>query len=132
MKTSQNTRILKLLSDGEWHSHHEIYALSCVGHSRIAELRKHGYVIEKRQFTVYGKQVWEYRLVGEVNGGDAPRVIPQAESDRLGTRNPQGSDSPPLTSSTDQPGQSQTLITRTGVRGVVSAEHLHADTLDLV
>jgi hypothetical protein len=39
---------------------------------------------------------------------------------------------PSVTSLTDQPGQSQILITRTGVRGIVSAEHLHADTLDLV
>jgi len=35
---SQSARVLALLSDGKPHSHHEIYALGCVGHSCIDEL----------------------------------------------------------------------------------------------
>lgn len=38
-------RVLALLSDGKPHTHHEIYALHVVGHSRIADLRKRGHVI---------------------------------------------------------------------------------------
>ena len=124
MKPSQNTRILKLLSDGEWHGHHSLYAIGCVAHSRISELRKHGYVIEKRQFTVYGKQVWEYRLVGEVEASEYPRGG-HAVRGEFESLYPLAS-----TSSTDQPGQSQILITRTGVRGIVSAEHFHDDTIE--
>lgn len=37
--------MLKLLSDGEWHSSHQVYALRVVAHSRVAELRKRGHVI---------------------------------------------------------------------------------------
>ena len=42
---SQSARVLALLSDGKPHSHHEIYALGCVGHSRIDELRRRGHRI---------------------------------------------------------------------------------------
>ena len=43
---THNERVLELLSDGKPHSHHEIYGLFVVGHSRIADLRKRGHVIE--------------------------------------------------------------------------------------
>lgn len=38
-------RVLDLLSDGAPHSHHELYALHVIGHSRIADLRRDGYTI---------------------------------------------------------------------------------------
>ena len=43
---THNEKVLALLSDGEPHSHHEIYGLFVIGHSRIADLRKRGHVIE--------------------------------------------------------------------------------------
>lgn len=43
---THNDRVLNLLSDGEWHSHHELYALHVIAHSRVSELRRRGYVIE--------------------------------------------------------------------------------------
>ncbi len=44
---THNERVLELLSDGKPHSHHEIYALYVIGHSRIADLRKQGYRINQ-------------------------------------------------------------------------------------
>jgi hypothetical protein len=38
-------RVLGLLTDGEPHSHHELYALHVVAHSRVSDLRKRGHVI---------------------------------------------------------------------------------------
>jgi len=42
---THNERVLALLSDGKPHTHHEIYGLFVIGHSRIADLRKRGHVI---------------------------------------------------------------------------------------
>ena len=40
-------RVLQLLSDHRPHSHHELYALHVIAHSRISDLRKRGHVIEQ-------------------------------------------------------------------------------------
>ncbi len=47
MDVTDNERVLALLSDRLPHSHHEIYGLFVVGHSRIADLRRQGHVIER-------------------------------------------------------------------------------------
>lgn len=39
-------RVLALLSDRKPHSHHELYALHVIAHSRIADLRRDGHEIE--------------------------------------------------------------------------------------
>lgn len=39
--------VLRLLSDRKPHSHHELYGLGCVAHSRISDLRRDGYRIEQ-------------------------------------------------------------------------------------
>lgn len=44
---THNERVLGLLRDGKPHTHHEIYALYVVGHSRISDLRAQGHVIEQ-------------------------------------------------------------------------------------
>jgi hypothetical protein len=46
-RQSQNAQILELLSGGQWVGHHRLYEIGCVAHSRIAELRTRGYVIEQ-------------------------------------------------------------------------------------
>jgi hypothetical protein len=38
-------RVLDLLADGEPHSHHELYQLGCVAHSRVSDLRRDGHEI---------------------------------------------------------------------------------------
>jgi hypothetical protein len=38
-------RVLELLSDGEPHTHLEVYALNVIAHSRIADLRRDGHEI---------------------------------------------------------------------------------------
>lgn len=38
-------RVLQLLKDGKPHTHHEIYGLGCIGHSRVADLRRDGHKI---------------------------------------------------------------------------------------
>lgn len=45
---SQCDRILEILSDRRWHSHHEFYGW-CVLHSRISELRRRGHTIRTRR-----------------------------------------------------------------------------------
>lgn len=42
---THDEKVLALLSDGQPHTHHEIYALHVVGHSRVASLRAKGYRI---------------------------------------------------------------------------------------
>lgn len=44
---THNEKVLQLLRDGKPHSHHELYALHVIAHSRVADLRKRGYVIEQ-------------------------------------------------------------------------------------
>jgi hypothetical protein len=67
---SQSQRILSLLGDHRWHTHRELYALGCVAHSRLADLRKRGYEIEKRHHVTNGETIYEYRLPdGEVEEG---------------------------------------------------------------
>lgn len=53
-------KVLRLLSDGEPHTHHELYALGVMGHSRVSDLRKDGHRIDKSR-NQYGDYV--YRLV---------------------------------------------------------------------
>jgi hypothetical protein len=60
--------VLELLSDGKAHSHHEIYALNVIAHSRISELRnRRGYGIEqwREEDARTGETVYFYRLVSE-------------------------------------------------------------------
>ena len=38
-------RVLQVLKDGKPHSHHELYQLGCVAHSRISDLRRDGHKI---------------------------------------------------------------------------------------
>lgn len=47
-------RVLQLLKDGNPHSHHELYGLGCVAHSRISDLRRDGHRIRAwREGDVY-------------------------------------------------------------------------------
>lgn len=68
---THNERVLNLLKDHKPHTHHELYALRVIGHSRIADLRRQGHVIA----------VWRegdnylYRLLSdgrEANGATDP------------------------------------------------------------
>jgi hypothetical protein len=69
-------RILELLSDGRWHNHHELYALNVVAHSRIAELRERGHVIDHRRVVgADGEPDYLYQLISSPR---ARVVRPQA------------------------------------------------------
>lgn len=60
---SQCEKIMRVLEDGEWHTTSEILrAVPSIVHSRIAELRKRGYIIEHER-TGSGAQGSRYRLV---------------------------------------------------------------------
>ncbi|MFN0092886.1 MAG: hypothetical protein ACKVWR_21840 [Acidimicrobiales bacterium] len=55
-RTPQNTkrvthadRLLAVLSDGEWHSHRDLYRLGLIVHSRASDLRARGYRVEMRR-----------------------------------------------------------------------------------
>ncbi len=67
---THNQRVLELLSDGEPHSHHELYDLRVVAHSRVAALRAQGHRIACwRQDGLH----W-YRLLDEPHGGNVGLV----------------------------------------------------------
>lgn len=70
--------VLELLQDGEAHSHHELYALNVVAHSRIAELRRRGFVIESwREAGRAGEPAYMYRLVSSPAETDLRRPAPR-------------------------------------------------------
>lgn len=68
-------QVLQLLSDGQPHSHHEMYELRVMAHSRVADLRRIGYTVECwREDGMY----W-YRLLDDgrlANGaGESPLPV---------------------------------------------------------
>lgn len=65
---THNERVLKLLSDGQPHSHHELYDLRVVAHSRVAALRKMGHTIECWR----ADGLHWYRLLDERHGINPP------------------------------------------------------------
>lgn len=65
---THNAKVLALLSDGQPHSHHELYDLRVVAHSRVAALRAQGHTIE--HWRADGLH-W-YRLLDERHGIDPP------------------------------------------------------------
>ncbi len=83
MKTTHNAIVLEVLADGDWHDHLELYALNVIAHSRVAELRKLGYTIERAvRVDGGGKRHYRYRLAG-VPAGGCPfevQLEPQAQA----------------------------------------------------
>jgi len=67
---THNERVLDLLADGEWHDHHELYALHVIAHSRISELRRRGHLIEIRR----DGDLYLYRLVSGPTVPQAPAL----------------------------------------------------------
>ena len=88
---THNEKVLALLSDGEPHTHHEIYGLFVIGHSRIADLRKRGHVIESWR----DGDDYMYRLCSE--GPSVPPASPQT-----GSESEPGAAEIPLTASSEQ------------------------------
>lgn len=43
---THDAKVLALLSDGKPHTHHELYALHVIAHSRVSSLRAKGHLIE--------------------------------------------------------------------------------------
>lgn len=66
-KPTHCERVLELLGDGNAHNHHELYALGVIAHSRIADLRRRGYVIEQWRDTDArtSESLYWYQLVSE-------------------------------------------------------------------
>ncbi len=55
-------QVLRLLSDNQPHSHLEGYRLGVMLHSRVADLRKDGYMVK----CWYENKAWMYQLFGSV------------------------------------------------------------------
>ena len=69
-------KVLALLADGRWHDHHALYALNVIAHSRVAELRKRGHVIQhERRGDLYC-----YRLIFSPEAAPAPPLPGQQSS----------------------------------------------------
>ena len=84
---THNERVLRLLSDGQPHSHRELYGLYVIAHSRVSDLRKRGHDIEAWR----DGDDYMYRLC---SGG--PSAVPTA-GDRLPSE-PSVADAPPSAS----------------------------------
>jgi hypothetical protein len=71
---SQTDQILMLLSDGQWHDTTQLHAIGWRYTSRLHDLRKRGYVLEKRRTA--DRRIEEWRLVatpgGRIPGGGRP------------------------------------------------------------
>lgn len=65
-------RVLELLSDGQPHTHHELYALHVIAHSRISDLRKQGHLIEQWR----DGDDYLYRLLDERRRDDGTGTVP--------------------------------------------------------
>jgi biotin operon repressor len=111
---SGTQRLLDRLSDGKFHSHDTLYRdLGVMVHSRVADLRRKGYVIHvRRQWDKHQRRnYWYYRLASNEpsalpgEGHSAPSLVAEAAADgSLGARttamaegilSPDGSLSPP-------------------------------------
>jgi hypothetical protein len=79
-------RVLQLLKDGRPHSHHELYGLGCVAHSRVSDLRRDGHTIEQWR----DGDLYLYRLVlNEAAADPSLMVRPAAASlSTLASSNP--------------------------------------------
>lgn len=73
-------RVLDLLADGRPHTHHELYALHVIGHSRIADLRRDGHMIEQWR----DGEDYLYRLVSRVESQSLPSPDGSASCDSTG------------------------------------------------
>ena len=81
---THNEKVLALLSDGKPHTHHEIYGLYVIGHSRIADLRKRGHVIESWR----DGDDYLYQLCAGEPSAPSPRLTADSSEEseaRLGT-----------------------------------------------
>lgn len=88
---THNQRVLELLSDGEPHSHLELYDLRVIAHSRVAALRKQGHTIDCwRSDGLH----WYHLADGGLSG--AARVATTPPVDSLATANASVPLSPPL------------------------------------
>lgn len=75
-RKTHNALVLEVLADGGWHDHHELYALNVIVHSRVADLRKLGYSIERStSSTEAGESRYLYRLTGVAPVDLTPRVL---------------------------------------------------------
>lgn len=75
-------RVLALLSDGEPHSHHSLYGLRVIAHSRVADLRKRGHVIDC--WVEEGTHYYQLRLLDQRDedcgaGDPPPQAVPLIE-----------------------------------------------------
>lgn len=75
---THDEKVLRLLSDGLPHSHHELYGLHVIAHSRVASLRKKGHNIAAwRERDVYLYQL----LLNEPSAtDDGTRVLPCSDA----------------------------------------------------
>jgi hypothetical protein len=68
-------RVLDLLSDGRWHPTYDLQVgLGVMCHSRIAELRSRGHLIEKRRTDGHGLHAYEYRLASTPGAATEPQA----------------------------------------------------------
>jgi len=77
---THKARVLELLRDGKPHSHMEGYRLGVMLHSRVADLRADGHVIE----CWHERGQYLYRLVSAVTEGRVPRASADSRPGTVG------------------------------------------------
>lgn len=105
---THNARVLQLLSDRRPHSHHELYALHVIAHSRVADLRAMGHDIEAwRDGEDYFYQLVRDRDLGTVPAGS----VAEGDSEAHLATSSQGP-SPGIRGGSTGPGASTTSLPR--------------------
>ena len=93
---THNARVLALLSDGKPHTHHELYALGVVAHSRVSDLRKRlrlqGRDIAHWRARDGGETVSVYQLVSLSERGVDDSVVTGSAAGTYPVRRAEGSD----------------------------------------
>ena len=69
---THNERVLRLLKDHKPHTHHELYQLHVIAHSRISDLRRQGHVIAVWR----EKGDYYYRLLSDGREGNGTTETP--------------------------------------------------------
>jgi hypothetical protein len=67
-------KVLALLSDGKPHTHHELYALGCVAHSRVSDLRRDGHNIVCSSEISRSGRVSVYQLLSSLDDATGIRA----------------------------------------------------------
>lgn len=103
-------KVLALLSDGKPHTHHELYALGCVAHSRVSDLRRDGHNIVCSSEISRSGRVSVYQLLSSLDDATGGMAIAPDGRASLPVASSSEETPPILDPPTDQPGRGDGVL----------------------